>query len=105
MEKNVIEFIKTRIGVDTSNESMIFEDLGIDGLDAESFMIEFSNHFNVDMTEFKPELYYFSEYELGNIFLSMYRSIFNRRALKKRAFSLTHLAEVAERKKWFDPPF
>lgn len=103
MTEELLKFIKDKTGIELTEESLVFEDLGLDGLDAETFMLEFAAHFNVDLTTFRPDRYFSSEYELANIFLTMYRAIFNRRKLKKEAFHLSHLIKVIEMGKWVDP--
>ena len=104
-KEEIGSFIESKIGINMTDDTLIFEDLGIDGLDAETLMVEFSKHFNVDMSSFDPRVYYFSEYELGNIFLSFYRAVFVRKRLKKKFFNLAHLYEVVKKGKWFDPQY
>jgi len=61
----VIEFVKKRRGktLELCAETRLFHDLGIDGDDADYFLVEFSDEFNVDLSNnqsfyehFGPEL-------------------------------------------------
>lgn len=99
----ITAFIKEKTGNIVTEESVVFDDLQIDGLDSYTFMEDFATDFNVDMTQYNPEDYSFSEYEVGNIFLTIYRAIFNRAKLKRKSFKGAHLIAVAERGYWFDP--
>jgi len=102
-EQELIEFIETKVGVKVNRDSLIFEDLGIDGLDAETFFDEFSHRFDVDMSGFNPSEFFSSEYELSNIFLTIYRALFRRKSLEKKAFKVSHLIKVIEQKRWTNP--
>jgi len=99
----LIIFIKLKTGVDVTPDSIVFDDLGIDGLDAETFMNDFSNEFNVDLSDFNIENYCFTEYEIGNFFLTFYRLVFHREKLQKRSFRVSHLINVINAGKWIEP--
>ncbi len=96
-------FIKSKTGVDVTQDSLVFDDLGIDGLDAHTFMEDFSKNFNVDLSDFNIGDYCFSEYEIGNVFLSFYRSIFHRKKLNKASFKVSHLMDVIKAGRWIEP--
>jgi hypothetical protein len=99
----LLKFIKSKTGVDVNVDSLIFDDLGIDGLDAETFMKDFSDEFNIDLSDFNIDKYCFTEYEVGNFFLTLYRGIFQRNKIKKGSFKVTHLIEVIKTGKWIEP--
>jgi hypothetical protein len=90
-------------GVDVNGDSIIFDDLGVDGLDAETFMKDFSDEFNIDLSYFNIGKYCFTEYEAGNFFLTFYRAIFQRKKMKKDSFKGSHLMEVIKIGKWIEP--
>lgn len=104
LEQRLFEFIEAKVRIKVNTESLVFEDLGIDGLDADRFVEEFSHQFDVDMSGFNPDEFYSSEYELNNIFLTVYKALFRRKLLKKRIFRVSHLLNVIKEKKWTDPP-
>ena len=99
----LLRFIKSKTGVDVNSDSVIFDDLGIDGLDAETFMKDFSDEFNVDLSDFTISKYCFTEYEVGNFFLTFYRAVFQRKKMKKDSFTVSHLMEVIKIGKWIEP--
>ncbi len=100
IEEKVIRFIKAKSGVEVTNDSVLFDDLGMDGIDAKTFFEEFSEVFDMDTSGFNHSDYHFSEYELCNIFLTIYRSIFKRNKLRKKTFTVQQLIKAAEQKQW-----
>ena len=53
MENEVIEFISNFTGVSAENiclDTLVNDDLGVDGDDGDDFLIEFSEQFDVDIT-------------------------------------------------------
>lgn len=99
----LIDFIKSRTGVEVDEDSIIFDDLGIDGLEVEIFMKDFANKFDIDISNFDVRKYSFSEYEVGNFFLTFYRTIFDRRKLQKSSFRIAHLVKTMQEKRWLEP--
>lgn len=99
----LLSFIKSKTGVDAKGDTEIFSDLAIDGLDAETFMNDLSQEFNIDLSDFNFNKYCFTEYEVGNFFLTLYRAIFQREKLIKNSFKVSHLIEVIRLGKWIEP--
>lgn len=95
--------LSSKVSIDINDDTLIFDDLGIDGLDALEFMEYIASKYNVDMTLYKPELYHNSEAGIANIFLSFYRIIFNRKKIVKRSFTAAHLFNIVQQKKWIEP--
>jgi len=93
-------FIKERTGIDVNINSIVFDDLGIDGLDAEIFMEDFFKHFEVEKGDFSIDEYRTSENKLINIFASLWERIFNKNELL--TFKVEHLLQVVELGKWFN---
>jgi hypothetical protein len=100
---SVLSFIKAKTGIDANDNTIIFEDLGIDGLDARLFMEEFSEQYDINLENFILSQYCFSEYEVGNIFLTLYRALFDRKKIIKKHFYVSHLYKVIELGKWVEP--
>lgn len=100
---SLLLFIKSKTGIDASDNTIIFDDLGIDGLDARTFMEDFSTQYNINLESFSLSQYCFSEYEVGNIFLTLYRVLFNRKKMIKKHFYVSHLYKVIELGKWVEP--
>lgn len=103
---NKVDFyndLSSLVGVTIDDNTILFDDLGIDGIDALEFMMHIGSKYKVDMTLYKPELYHNSEAEVANVFLSFYRIIFNRKRIVKKSFTAEHLFTVVQQKKWRDP--
>ena len=102
-KSSVNQFISSRVGIPINSETIFFDDLGISGLDADTLMTDLSSQYGFDSSTFDSHKYYSSEYELGNIFSTLYKAVFNRRALQKMTFTTEHVYQVIERGVWFDP--
>ncbi len=99
------DYIQSLIGVPVNNQTMFFEELGIDGFDAELFMMSFRDKYQVDMRLYDPYLYHSPDNIFGNTnpIKYFYWLIFDRSKLKKKKFTALHLYNVAVVGKWFDP--
>lgn len=106
LEPAVLSFVQLRSCGDApvSLDTLIFDELQIDGLDAFTFMDDFFDAFDVDVTGYEHERYAFSEADLANIFKTLWRALFNRRALAKTSFPVRHLVAVAAQGRWSDYP-
>jgi hypothetical protein len=51
------KYFKKKLGQSINENSVLFKDLGIYGDDADFFMMEFADEFNIDMSDFR-----FSDY-------------------------------------------
>lgn len=104
LEPAVLSFVQLRSCGDApvSLDTLIFDELQIDGLDAFTFMDDFFDEFEVDVTGYEHERYAMSEADLTNIFKTLWRAVFNRRALVKTSFPVRHLVAVARQGQWFD---
>jgi len=85
------------------SKSMFFSDVNLDGFDAYTFMSEFAEKFDVEMSAFIPDEYFTSEENIANIPKTIWRGIFNRKKLPHKEFDLNHLCQVVRKKEWFDP--
>ena len=93
--KRIKSFLKERIGMNTPEEAIFFENLEISGLDCYSLMEEFGEYFEVDMATFNP-----SHYRMGDPVATL-RDVFQRSA--KKSFDIYHMAKVVEAGYWYDP--
>ncbi|SHH77876.1 Protein of unknown function [Chryseolinea serpens] len=101
--QKLVDFVESTTSVEVNEDSIVFDDLSINGLDTYSFMEQFAEEFKVDLSDLDLSKNVLSEYELGNIFLTFYRALFRRKALKRRSFKVLHLYHVIEKRHWFDP--
>ena len=79
-------------------ETRLIEDIGMDGTDAEEFMENFGREFDIDMSKFDFDIYFFPENE--NIFRTIYMNLFDRDKLSRTVVTLQNLTDIAEQKKW-----
>ncbi len=100
IEVQVLMFIEKKVGIKPTLNTLIFDDLGIDGIDAETFIDEFAKHFNVNMKGFNIYEFFTPEKELLNVFKAIYKRLFTK-VKPKVNFPVSHLIEVVERKEWF----
>ena len=104
IEQAVLSFVQLRSCGDASVtlNTLVFDELQIDGLDAFTFMDDFFGEFDIDVFGYEHERYAMSEADLTNIFKTLWRAIFNRRALVKTSFPVHHLVAVAKQGQWSD---
>lgn len=95
--------ISSIVGVEISDSTVFFEDLGIDGLDALTLMEDVSKKYNIDLSDYDPEIYHTSEADITNFFKTIYLLIFNRKKRTKAHFTASHLYEVVKQKRWVHP--
>ncbi|RFM29253.1 DUF1493 family protein [Chitinophaga silvisoli] len=100
----LIAFISSKCGgIDLTEESIIFDDLGINGIDAATLMEDLAIEFDFSLEKFDYSKYFLSESELSNIFRSLYYALFKRDKLPSKTFNIKHLKKVVDRGEWFDP--
>ncbi len=98
LKEEVFVFCNQTIGIDVRENTLLFAPSGIDGLDAEGFMYQFSERFKVDISTFNHLLYYTGEGDLINPFSSLFGT---RKDMMQFTFDVGHLIHVAEKGKWF----
>lgn len=102
--EEIITFISIRCGrIPLTIDSVIFEDLGINGWDAALLMEDLAIEFNISLESFEYNKYYLSESELSNIFRSIFYALFKKDKLPYKTFTIRHLMKVVEKGSWFDP--
>ena len=107
------EFVKKQTGwKKLSRDTRLYEDLRIDGDDADDFFMSFGEKFDVSLEElnlndfFNPEG--FDPIGLSFLINKMFRKKEERRQSKQPpinvSITLGHLEEVVKIGSWFDPP-
>ena len=105
MEVNKIElyaYLKSILGVGVADNTCFFDDVGIDGLDAEQMMIQIAERYNTDMSTYDPAMYHLDEAEIANVFLDIWRAI-RGTTPKHSSFTALHLYNVIKAGRWFPP--
>ena len=95
--------LSSLVGLNIDDNTIVFDELGIDGLDALEFMNHIASKYNVDMSSYKPNFYHQEEADIANVFKKLYNVIRGRRLPRKQSFPALHLYNVVQRRKWFDP--
>lgn len=79
--------------------TVFFDEVGIDGLDADLFIIEIADKYNVDMSNFNAIDYYTGDM---NVLELLYRSWVKREKPAYKRFTASHLYEIICKGCWFD---
>lgn len=101
--KEIIEFVQDRLGFTPTPKTKFWWGTGTAGLDAWTFMQEFADRYEVDFDDAGTFDYGDSDTPLADIFDRLWMRLRFRRSPKTNHFTIDHLVEVANRKKWFDP--
>jgi hypothetical protein len=103
MEQLLKNFIKERTAQDVHLHSILFDDLGISGLDADTFMDDFFEEFSIKRADFEIDKFNVPESRLTTIFSQLLIFLFNRKKSGSCSFTVQHLLDVIERGEWYDP--
>ena len=101
IKDNLILFVKKKIGANITEQTCLFTDLDLIGLDADLFMEDFAKEFEIDISSFV-----FKDYFNEVSFIPFYHLLMKRVApnrVKKKEFDLSHLAKVVKKGYWFEP--
>ncbi len=99
----VKNFVSQQTGISISNlnrNSSLSEDLGIEGDDANDFMQAFSKTFDVELTNFVFDKYFYPEGAFNPISYLIYRKLFRRPKLQHIPITLSRLVEAVLKRKW-----
>ena len=99
--EKVSDYLFIKLGIEVTKESILPDDLHIDGVDAETLMLDLSKDFNFSLSKFEFQDYFLTERELGNTFLIFHYIL--RKKIKKLTFTVQHLVDVINAGEWFDP--
>lgn len=101
-KEEVINFIESKIGYRVSENTIFFDDLGIDDFESQLLMEEIANRYQIDMTNFDFEEYFFDK-KLSKLLANAYYMLFNKEKVRRvNTFSLSTLLKSIERGKWDD---
>lgn len=100
----MIEFVRSNLGFTPTRQTKFWWETGTAGLDAWCFMEEFATCYGVDMEGAGRGFDYGdSDVPIADAFSALWRRITFRSVPKPNHFTVDHLVEVANRRKWFDP--
>ena len=97
------EYIEHLIGIPISDNTLFFQDTGLDGFDAEILMMNIGDNYDLEMDLYESAKFHFAYDEVTNIPKFIYWKLFDNSKLKKMNFSALHLYKVVKAGKWFDP--
>jgi hypothetical protein len=101
IKKKITLFIKRRIGFEVNDNTTLFGELELIGLDADTFVDAFSKEFNVDFKGLKFDDYFV---DVSNLpFYYWYLKAFKKERLIRKGFKLNHLVKVVKAGKWIEP--
>lgn len=101
--ETVREYLSSKLGMEIRPDSILPDDLHIDGFDAQTLILDLGKEFNFSLSGFEFKNYFLSERELGNIFLTLFHTMFRRKKSKKLTFTIQHIVDVINNGAWFDP--
>jgi len=90
---------------DISSQTRIYHDLWLFGDAAEDFLLDYSKEFNVSFEGFEFKKYFLYEgMPPSYIWIGFKRLFGYKEDSGKIPITVSHLAKVTKKKKWFDPP-
>ncbi|MBX2972141.1 MAG: hypothetical protein KF797_03475 [Flavobacteriales bacterium] len=102
--EEITQFVKDRLGFTPTPQTRFWRDTGTAGLDAWAFMQEFADHYGVEPGKIDDGIDYGDgEDGLGGAFAWLWKKLTFQPVPKTGHFTIDHLVEAANRKKWFDP--
>lgn len=100
----MIRFVEEQLGFTPKPTTKFFWETGVFGLDAIAFMDAFVDRYGINMDAAAGDVDYGdSDTPLADIFDRLWKRIRFQRVPKMGHFTIDHLVEVANRRKWFDP--
>ncbi len=102
--EEIILFVKDRLGLTPTPETKFWWGTGIAGLDAWTFMEDYAERFGVDM-QGADEGFDYGDGDLGigDALQQLWRKMTFRSVPRTNHFTIDHLVQVANGKKWFHP--
>lgn len=103
--EEVIRFVEVRLGFTPTPMTKFWWDTGTAGLDVVAFWEEFAQHYGVDL-DVADAGYNNGDSDggLGDALEHLWTRLTFQQVKRSHHFTVDHLVEVANRKKWFDPP-
>lgn len=101
--EEIIRFVEDRLDFTPTPQTKFWWDTGTAGLDVDQFTYEFAEVFGVDMkVEFFVD-YGGSDTSLADGLSRIWKKVTFQPQPSVGHFTIDHLVEVANHKKWFDP--
>jgi|GEM_PF-3396790 len=100
--EELYSFIKREIGFKINQDTVFFKDLDLNGDDADEFMLNLKDQFDIDLTNFKLDEYFIDEYYIP--FQYLFEKWFQKEKIKRKEFHLKHFIQILKKKKWIDVP-
>ena len=94
-------YLNSLIGVAVRDDTFFFDEIGMDGLDAWTFIDTIEKKYCVDFSGYNWQEYHVSDADIAN-FLKNLLNIFKKKFPTKK-FSALHLYNVVQIGKWFEP--
>ncbi len=102
IKEEVYAYLKLMTGDEIKDDTLFFDGVSIDGLDAEQMMIQIAEKYSVDLSEYDPANYHFNEAEITNFLLGISQAI-SGKSKKYASFTALHLYNVVKAGKWSSP--
>jgi len=102
--EEIIQFVRDRLGFTPTSTTKFWWDTGAAGLDVVAFWEEFAQHYGVDL-EVADAGYDYGDSDGGfsDGLEHLWKRLTFQRVRRSHHFTIDHLVEVANQKKWFDP--
>ncbi len=101
--EEIIQFVRDRLGFTPTSTTKFWWDTGAAGLDVIAFWEEFADHYGVDLGVSNDGYDYGdSDGGLGDALAHFWKRATFQQVRRSHYFTIDHLVEVANRKKWFD---
>lgn len=102
--EEVLQFVEETLGFTPTSQTKFWWDTGVAGLDVIAFWEQFCERFGADLDNASSEYDYGdSDGGLEEALSVLWRRMTFRHVPSTHHFTIDHLVEVANRKKWFDP--
>ena len=99
IKEDFYAYIKSLIGIEVNDNTMFFGGIGMDGLDAWTFIETIAQRYDVDFSSYNWEEYHVGEADVANVFKALNDIFKNKKPLLE--FSALHLFNVVEAGRWF----
>ncbi len=105
-QEEIIRYVEVELRFKPTPETKFFWGTGVARPDGLEFIEDFADHYGVDTTYASRFVDYGdSDTPLADIFDRLWKRLRFKPVPRKAHFTIDHLVEVANRKKWFDPVF
>jgi hypothetical protein len=89
-------------GLNINDNTCFFDPIGLDGFEAECFMMKLRDDYNVDLAKYNPYDFHLNDIDAAGPRLLI--NVLLGRVPKFPTFTALHLYQVVQAKQWFFPP-